>query len=145
MYIKFNEETYNVPVEYEQKLTLQALQVGLDEYEKLAREWKVLAMPFSRAILALLEKNATGKMGKEQATKLFRPEKKADPNIFLAHFIAKLLQEAMKHVTLTCETDAGSTSVSSFNLTIEGESESGRRLGTGGSNGVGQDNSTEVP
>lgn len=144
MHINFNGETYSVPREYEEKLTLQALQVALAEYEKLAKEWKVLAMPFSRAILGLLEKNATAKLGKEQAAKMFRPEKKSDPNLFLAHFIAKLLAEAMKHVTLTCETETGNAVVSSFCLTIESESEGGRRLDSGGSDGKREDNSTQI-
>jgi hypothetical protein len=123
MKIKINGQTYDVPREYEARLFEQLWQMAQDEYGKLAKEWRVLAMPFTRGGLKLLENKVARSEGKE-AAKALRPGAN-DPNLFLAQILAKMLFEGMKYVTLACEVE--SESIVAFHLDIEPSESPSRR------------------
>ncbi len=127
MKIEINGQTYEVPREYETRMFEQLWQMALGEYEKLGREWRVLAMPFTRSGLKILEDKVAKAQGKE-AGKAIRPPRGEDPNLFLGQLLAKMLFEGLKHITLACETEA--ESITAFHLDIEANLDKANTIAT---------------
>ena len=125
MKLMINNQVYQVPREYEQRIMLDLWQKeALPWYEKLDRHWQVVGMLPSRALLAFMERQVRkeaseqGMDPEEAAARLKMPGRDTDPNLWLGLCLANLLFEGLNHVTLVCRTD-GAT-IDDFHLEVEG-------------------------
>ena len=73
----------------------------LAEYEKLPDHLKLLAMALTRGILLMSEI----KEQDAEKKKLFRPEKRGDPNLHLLHFLVNRLAAVVPALELEVEAD----------------------------------------
>lgn len=139
MKLEINGESYDVTRQYEEKLMDDLLSQGELEYQKLNGEWRILAKPFTRGILQMIEGHIAKLQGKEVA-RLVRPERGTDPNLHLAKLLSRMLLEGLKHVTVHIQLEEGSHSASSFAISIASASQAGRQVDIDRNERLRQDN-----
>lgn len=143
MRIEINGQEYSVPDEKMEELLGGFHMRGVQEYEAQGLELQLLASAVARWILAKLEKGLRLKLGRERASEICRPAKKADPVVHLSQFMADRAREALSHATLTIKTDE-QYRATDFKLSFAAESEAGRSLATDGDERFWEDNRAEV-
>ncbi len=141
MKVLINNEEYDLPKEEELILLKAIQQVMMSEYDKLDGKWRLMGKPVSREVLRQMEVKTREKHGNEKALML-RPEKRADPTIHLSNIMLGILQEALKHVTLTIATEHHT--IASLSISIKGKSPAGGPMDTHGDIRMRQDYSTEI-
>ena len=126
MKLTINGEVNEVPRPYLEKMTAQLLEKGEEEYaklgtgegeyQKLFMTARIAAKPFARGFLLLIEKYAEKKYGKGAGLQ-FRPDRNADPNLFLMRITGRFLLEGLsRYVEVSIETANNVTT--SFNVSI---------------------------
>ncbi len=141
MNIQINGEDYAIPPEEETLLLKQIQALALKEYEKLSQDLRFLAKPLARSVLQKMENEARAKYGRE-ASLFFRPEKRQDAVVHLSGVVAAILQEALKHVTLSVSTV--DHTVAAFQVTVAGKGPGGGPVATHGYIGQRENHSTQV-
>jgi hypothetical protein len=143
MKIKIDGIEHTIPADEEYAMLQQIRANMLEEYAKLEAKWRLLGKPVAREILRKMEDQARAKHGHDAAL-YFRPDKKADPIVFLSGIMAGLLQEALQHVTLAIGV-ADDHTVTALALSVSGKSVGGGSLVTDGNVGQRQDDGAEIP
>ena len=144
MKLLINGEEHEVPRAYQEQLLLDLLEEGKrDYYEKVPNGWRVLAKPFTRGILAAIEKEAIKKGGIEAGRRV-RPKRGDDPNLYLAELFGKILLEGLKYVNLTIDYD-DTGAVSAFRLDLIHTGEAGGQVDSDRDIRLRQDDGAQIP
>lgn len=143
MKLILNGRKLSVPTTAESKIAGLLLAQGTVEYGKLAKQWRVCMMPISRAILGWFEKYMRDHFDKETALQ-FRPERGEDPNLFLAKKLSEMLGAGLAYVEVTLDTDERRSEVTSFDVSLEGNSITGGQVDSDGDKRIGQNHRAQV-
>src|SRR5579885_98071 len=105
MRIDINGIACEMPPDVQRKL-LDYIQNDLEQryVRDMDGAMKALTKAFTRKLLLDLERKAR-KLGGDEAAARFRPPKKSDPNVFLAHVLRDFGEEALKRVCLYISLD----------------------------------------
>ena len=125
MKLTFNGARFDVPRATEEKLLSDLLAIGEQDYhDKVPKHWRILAKPFSRALIGLIESEVSKTGGKAAAAQVRPPARDTDPNLWLARLFAGMLLEGLKHIELIVNAnDHGS--IDGFNLVVESAGQAG--------------------
>ena len=141
MLIELDGRTYEVPIEYQEKLIDQMWELAMLEYEKVPKSYHIGGMFLARKILYDMEASLTKSHGKEVALKIARPTKGADPNKHLLWLMSSVLREAIKSATFHIDTQESTDTVTAFAISIPRESATRGQVATNGDIGQREDNS----
>ena len=141
MIVLLNGDEYGITAEQRKLAVYFALEMLVEEYDKLDGKYRLLAKTLAREILRKMEAEARKKHGNEIALK-FRPGKGEDVCIFLLDILSVFVEEALNRVTLSIETD--NNTISAFKLSISREGETRRQMVTHGNERVRENNEPEI-
>ena len=144
MLVELDGKTYTVPEEYANKIISQLWEMGLAEYEKVPKAYRIGGMAIARKILYDMETSITKSHGKETAIQIARPAKGGDPNTHLLWIMTRVLREAVKSATFIIGTEEATDTITAFAISIARESEARGQVASDGNIGERKDHSGEA-
>lgn len=151
MKLLWNQIPYTLS-DAQQGTMIKLFRVNIEEqYNKLDLQWRLAAKMGARGVLQFLEKKAIGE-GSQEAARVLRPPKQADPVLHLFDVGEKLLGDMIAHVTLNFETTAshgpnsqtGTITAFTAEVTRADRGQDGGPLDSDGDIGVRENDSPQV-
>lgn len=141
MRIYIDGNSYELTPETQTQLLQQLQAFEIDAYHKLDEALRFLLKPVARHLLEKTEKKLRASIGKEEAARICRPEKREDPVIRFIGLNMAISQSLFNNAELSIETRGATIT----NATLSPASEARGSLVADGDQRERENNGAEIP
>lgn len=142
MRISIDGNSYELTPETQHQLLQQLQAFEIEAYHSLDEALRFLLKPVARHLLEKTERKLRASIGKEEAARICRPERREDPVIRFLGLNMAFAQSMLGNATLTIETGSDNTIT---NATIQAPREGGGPLALNGDQRERENDGAEIP